>query len=669
MSSVNPLLQPSATPIDYGAVTLDNAHEAFAHALAAHRDGIARIIEQQRELPTWDDLVLAIDELDAQLNAVLLAASPLTYKGEDWANLINECYGQLLTRFDEKMASSVLRDLYHKLAERMGMNLDAHERATLQWYSEAFIRHGAQLDEAGKQTLAQINGKILEIADSFAENMQLEGTSVSEEALLVGLPARLRNELAEQARQNGKSGWLIGSDIASTEALLDQAGDRSLRESVYRRHHQRGVNADVQQDNGTHLLNLAIEREKKAHLLGFSDYPALSLRGKSAGDSEQVRRFLHDLAARMRPLMIQRREALRMLAGQHGLDTLQPWDRRYVQTLERQARQLPTLDAFREFFPLPKVIEALVDLVHKLFGLRLVAPESPGTMAAWHPSVRAFEVWLDHALVGYFYLDAEQYAGKQPDLVATRYIHNRRVDAEGRFHPGVVVAFSDTPQGSPALLGHTHLLKLFHEFGHAMHHLLVRTTNHVASGVSNLGADGVEVFSKLFERWAWDADYLASISAHKDDGRPLQREQVQALLASLRGEALDKAVNDLALALFDLDLHATPNDGRSVRQRLSEARERCGYWPLEEHEHPAHAFEHLLGYYDAGYYAYVWSDVHACDLFTRFQHAGLQDRATGAALQAALLDSGAAQPLRAGMRGFLGREPDLEAFLAWHGLS
>lgn len=140
-------------------MTLDNAHEAFAHALAAHRDGIARIIEQQRELPTWDDLVLAIDELDAQLNAVLLAASPLTYKGEDWANLINECYGQLLTRFDEKLASSVLRDLYHKLAERMGMNLDAHERATLQWYSEAFIRHGAQLDEAGKQTLAQINGK------------------------------------------------------------------------------------------------------------------------------------------------------------------------------------------------------------------------------------------------------------------------------------------------------------------------------------------------------------------------------------------------------------------------------------------------------------------------------------------------------------------------------
>ncbi|QXH35788.1 M3 family metallopeptidase [Pseudomonas muyukensis] len=669
MSSVNPLLQPSATPVDYAAVTLANAREAFAHALTAHRDGIARIIAQQRELPTWDDLVLAIDELDAQLNAVLLAASPLAYQGDDWVRLLNESYGQLLSRFDEKLACAQLRDLYQQLAERMGMNLDAHERATLQWYRDAFVRHGAQLDEAGKGELAQINEKIQELAYMFGENMQLPGTHVSDPALLAGLPVKMREALAAQARLQGKSGWLIGTDVSSTQALLDQAAERSLREAVYRRHHQRGVSSDAQQDNGTHLLNLALQREKKARLLGFADYPALSLRAKSAGNPEQLRRFLNDLAARIKPLMIKRREALQAQAHQHGLGVLQPWDRRYVQTLERQARQLLTLDTFREFFPLPKVIDALVELVRKLFGLKLVADATPATMAVWHPSVRAFEVWLDQALVGYFYLDAEQYPGKQPDLVATRYVRNRRVDAEGRFHPAVVMAFSDVPQGSPALLDPTGLLKLFHEFGHAMHHLLVRTTNHVVSGVSNLGADGVEVFSKLFERWAWDADYLAGISAHQDDGRAIEREALQALLTSLRGVALEQTANDLALALFDLDLHATPSDGRSLRQRLDEARERCGFWPLEQYEHPAHAFEHLLSYYDAGYYAYVWSDVQAFDLFTRFQRNGLLDRASGAALQGALLDSGAARPLQEGMRAFLGREPNADAFLAWHGLS
>lgn len=97
----------------------------------------------------------------------------------------------------------------------------------------------------------------------FGENMQLPGTHVSDPALLAGLPVKMREALAAQARLQGKSGWLIGTDVSSTQALLDQAAERSLREAVYRRHHQRGVSSDAQQDNGTHLLNLALQRERR----------------------------------------------------------------------------------------------------------------------------------------------------------------------------------------------------------------------------------------------------------------------------------------------------------------------------------------------------------------------------------------------------------------------
>lgn len=57
----NPLLQDSATPIDYPSITLQNMHEAFDHVLQAHVQGIERIIADQQLLPTWDDLVLAVD--------------------------------------------------------------------------------------------------------------------------------------------------------------------------------------------------------------------------------------------------------------------------------------------------------------------------------------------------------------------------------------------------------------------------------------------------------------------------------------------------------------------------------------------------------------------------------------------------------------------------------
>lgn len=84
----NPLLQPSAVPIDYTAITLENMREAFDHVLQAHERGIEHIIIDQQALPTWDDLVLAVDGLDAQLLGVLYGASPLLGRGPDWAQAI-----------------------------------------------------------------------------------------------------------------------------------------------------------------------------------------------------------------------------------------------------------------------------------------------------------------------------------------------------------------------------------------------------------------------------------------------------------------------------------------------------------------------------------------------------------------------------------------------------
>ncbi|WP_459207355.1 M3 family metallopeptidase [Pseudomonas sp. MLB6B] len=671
MTHDNPLLQPSEVPVDYPAVTLENAREAFEYALDAHRDGIARLIETQRELPTWDDLVLAIDALDAQLLAVLIGLSPLTYRSQDWVALFQQSYPRLLGRFDEKLASGELLALYQHLADSpSGQGLDAHERAVLHWYRQAFALQGAALDESIRQQVVDLQQQVLQRAMQFDANLQLSGTPVTEAEHLQGLPARVLDELAEKARQAGAEGWLIGTDKATTQGVLERAADRDLREAVYRRHHQRGVGADGQTDNGQLLLQMADLRDRRAKLLGFADHTALSLQSKSAGSLDAVLTFLHDLADRMRPVMLQRRAELQSLADEFGLGTLQPWDRYYVQTLAHRRTALLGMDVLREHLPLSKVVEALCALAERLFGLQLVRPDV--AIPVWQDSVQAFEVWLDHAHAGYVYLDAVQYPGKQPDLVETRYVHNRRVDAEGVFHPAVAMVFSDVPaavDGSEPLLDHLALRKLFHEFGHGLQHLLVRTTNHVNSNVTGLGADGVEVVSKLIERWTWNPAYLVSISSHYQHGGQLQEAQVAALLESLRRAEFDKAVEDLSLALFDLDLHATPHDGRSLEERLRQARDRCGYWPLEDHEHPAHGFDHLLGYYDAGYYAYVWSDVHAFDLFSRFEANGLLDRATGQALQTALLEAGAAQPLREGMRAFLGREANAEAFMAWHGLT
>ncbi|MNF00486.1 hypothetical protein D3C80_1993200 [compost metagenome] len=60
--------------------------------------------------------------------------------------------------------------------------------------------------------------------------------------------------------------------------------------------------------------------------------------------------------------------------------------------------------------------------------------------------------------------------------------------------------------------------------------------------------------------------------------------------------------------------------------------------------------------------------MHAFDLFTRFEAQGLLNRATGRALQEALLAPGASRPLRDGIEEFLGRKASQLPYLRWHGL-
>ncbi|MEN5215795.1 M3 family metallopeptidase [Pseudomonas pudica] len=661
----NPLLQNSRIPVDYPSITLQNMQVAFDHVLLAHEQGIERIIRDQQALPTWDDMVLAVDGLDSQLLTVLYAASPLVGRDEAWAGAIFDFFAKATERFEQKFTNSALQALYERLASSdIGKQLDAQKRATLRWHLHKFASSGASLDPAGKLRLADLLKQIGAAREAFRSNINRPGLSITDESELSGVPQRIRDELATRAQEAGEPGWLIACESATTEAVLKHADNRQLRERVYRAYNTRGVGLGQQQDNRLHLEQLARLLEEKAHLLGFASHLEQSLQMKSAGSVAQVRSFLHDLADHVRPAVLNWRADMQRQASAKGLGNVQPWDIAYLQA---SSRTVLSTEALREYFPLNVVVSALQQLAEKLFGVTLLARP----LATWDDSVQPFEVWQDNALIGFLYLDAVQHAGKQPDSVFTTYIRNRRVDAEGIFQTASVVVYSDVPAalpGSQPLLDHLSLRKLFHEFGHALHHLLVRTTNHVMSNVTELGTDGVELFGKLFERWVWDADYLVAISSHQHDGSQLSRTRVDECLRRLRQQGVEETARDLSMALFDLDLHGMPNDGRSLEQRLGDAREYCGYWPLADFEHPAHAFDHLVNGYDAGYYAYLWSDVHAFDLFTRFEAQGLLDRATGQALQETLLAPGASRPLREGIEMFLGRQSSQLPFLRWHGL-
>jgi Zn-dependent oligopeptidase len=70
-----------------------------------------------------------------------------------------------------------------------------------------------------------------------------------------------------------------------------------------------------------------------------------------------------------------------------------------------------------------------------------------------------------------------------------------------------------------------------------------------------------------------------------------------------------------------------------------------------------------MGGYDAGYYGYLWAEVFAQDMFTRFEKEGLLNPKTGEDYRKWILEPGGEKQPSELLRGFLGREPNSDAFL------
>ena len=201
------------------------------------------------------------------------------------------------------------------------------------------------------------------------------------------------------------------------------------------------------------------------------------------------------------------------------------------------------------------------------------------------------------------------------------------------------------------------MLTLFHEFGHALHHLLTRIDYPSLAGINGVPWDAVELPSQLMEQWAWRPEALPLVSAHVTTGEPLPRALLDRLLGTRTFHAALAAARQLEYALFDFRLHsaAAPASLAEVERTIAEVRAQVGAIPAPEFNRFAHSFMHVFsGAYAAGYYSYKWAEVLAADAFAAFAESGVFDSSTARRFLDEVLSQG-------------GRCDQMEAFVAFRG--
>ena len=538
-----------------------------------------------------------------------------------------------------------------------------------------FRLSGVALEEDAKARFRAIGVELNRLATEFG-NAVLDSTEawsehITDEAMLAGLTDNAKAILATYAAEKALDGWLVTLREPSVQAILTQADDRDLRARVARAFATRASDqaADPSHDNSARIDEILALRHEAAQLLGFSDAAARSVETKMAQSADEALTFLSDLAARARPLAeAEIAEATAYATETFGITKLEPWDMGYVAEHMRRERFGVDREAIRAYFPLPRVMDGTVALIERLYGIRLV---ERADVSVWNDDVRYYDVQdKDGTVVAGVYCDFYARAGKRGG--AWMDVCRPRFRDADRFHRPIaylVCNFPPVTGDKPALLAHSDVVTLLHEFGHVLHHLLTEVDLPSIGGISGVEWDAVELPSQFMENFAWDRDTLTSLSAHVDTGEPLPEALFVKMLAARRFQAGLFLLRQIEFATFDLTLHRDydPARGGRVMDILNAVRAQVAVIHPPEWNRFPHSFSHIFaGGYAAGYYSYLWAELLSADAFAAFAEEG---QAAGDRFRREVLARGASRPAAENFKAFRGRAPQPDALLRHHGLA
>jgi peptidyl-dipeptidase Dcp len=346
---------------------------------------------------------------------------------------------------------------------------------------------------------------------------------------------------------------------------------------------------------------------------------------------------------------------------------IEPWDYRYYQEKVRKARFNLSEEEIKPYFELSNLVNGMFWSAGQLYDLQF--KENTGSVPVFHPDVRTFEVTDGKSgkTVGLFYLDTYAREGKRSGAWMTTYRSRARLLGDDIVLASNNNNFTKRSAGQPVLISLDDASTLFHEFGHAIHYLLV-DVNYPSFGGSQ--RDFVEYPSQVNENWLLTREVLDRFAKHYKTGQPMPKALVDKIK---RAETFNQGfatVEYLSSALVDMKLHLRP-DGIVDADAIEKATLAELGMPREMvMRHRLPQFGHLFSSdaYSAGYYSYLWSEVMDADTWAAFEEAGNPfDRTIADRFRNTLLSTGNETDRAEAYRAFRGRDPDVQALLRRRG--
>jgi oligopeptidase A len=666
--------------------------------LLRHAQAAVDVATDSKTPSSWDKLAEPLEDATEALGRSWGVISHLNSVAD--TPELRVAYGEMLpevTAFFSSLGQNLA--LYKKFKELKNSpdfaKLNRAQQKVIENSLRDFRLGGAELSDADKPRFSAIQDEQAVLGKAFSDHV-LDATDgfvhlVTNKADLTGLPEDAIAAAADTAQQKGLQGWAFTLHFPSYYPVMQYSENQELRRLMYQAYVTRSSElgpkygeGKLDWDNTHNMLDQLRLRDEEARMLGFANYAALSLAPKMANSVNEVDLFLTNFAIKSKPFAQKDYQELCEFAkAKLGFtEGLEPWDIPFAAERLKQARYSFSENELKQYFPLPKVLDGLFQVIQTLFGVKIEAADLP----TWHADVQSFAVKDQAGVIrAYFYLDPYARPGKRggawmDDARGRRELANGEIQIPVaylvcNFAPPVTV---DGALRQPTIT-HDDVITLFHESGHGLHHLLTQVSALGVSGINGVEWDAVELPSQFMENFCWEWEVLENMTAHTQTGKPLPRELFEKILAAKNFQNGLATLRQIVMSLTDWRLHssfdAKSAKGQAVLDVSRNIADEYNIISQPEISRWINSFSHIFaGGYAAGYYSYKWAEVLSADVYSAFEEAAkltgsVLDAKTGGRYREEILEVGGSRPAAESFKAFRGRESSIDALLRHGGMA
>ena len=645
--------------------------------------GIAQQLEEVEAIandptpPTLENTLVALEKTGRLLNRVNLVFSCVSGANTDpTLQKIQEDEAPKLAAAQDAIYLNAklfarIKAIYD---ERGSLNLDPESLRLLDYQYQEFVKAGALLSDENKAKLKKINEEDATLEAQFI-NKLLAATkagafSTTDEATLAGLSPAQMATASSDAKSRAEKGWLLPLQNTTQQPDLTFLSDRATRKALFEDSWNRCERSDAN-DTRSIISRLAQLRAQKAALIGYPNYAAWNLTDQMAKTPQAAIQFLNDLVpAATAKAASEAKDIQGLIDQQHGGFMLQPWDWEFYSEQVRKAKYDFDENQVKQYFELNNVLQnGVFYAAHELYGITF---KELHDIPVWQPDVRVFEVYdADGKPLALFYCDYFKRDNKAGGAWMSNLVNQSKLLDR---LPVVfnVANFTKPAPGEPALLSFDDVTTMFHEFGHALNGMFANTKYPTLSG-TNTPRDWVEFPSQFNEHWARYPQVFEHFARHYKTAAPMPAELREKLMASQTFDQGYELTELLAAAQLDMQWHTLAasaplqNPDTFETEALQRTHLDIRYVPSR---YRSSFFLHIWANgYQAGYYAYLWTEMLDDDAFQWFLDHGGMTRANGDRFRQMILSRGNTEDLGKLYSTWLGAQPSVGPMLKFRGLT